>query len=204
MSGLRQLVTFALQKRALVILLFVAFMGAGFAGFARLNIEAYPDPVPPTVVVITQNPGQSAAEIERYITILIEVGLSGIPNLAKVRSTSLFGLAVVSAQFTCAFTYDQSLQQVLNRLGQINLPGGVQPQISPWSPIGEIMRYRVVARRASTWPTSACRRTGCCNGASSACRAWWTSRPTAGRPSPTTSWSISRSSTPTTSRCPRS
>jgi len=138
---LRHLLTFALQKRALVILLFVTFMGVGFG---QLNIEAYPDPVPPTVVVITQSAGQSAEEIERYITIPIEVGLSGMPNLAKVRSTSLFGLSVVSAQFTYAFNYEQSLQQVLNRLGQMNLPQGAQPQISPWSPIGEIMRYRVV------------------------------------------------------------
>ena len=141
---MRQLVAFALEKRALVILLFLAFMGLGFAGFPRLNIEAYPDPVPPTVVVITQNAGQSAEEIERYITIPIEVGLSGMPNLSKVRSTSLFGLSVVSAQFTFAYNYDQSLQQVLNRLAQTTLPPGVQPSISPWSPIGEILRYRVV------------------------------------------------------------
>jgi cobalt-zinc-cadmium resistance protein CzcA len=136
---MRILLGFALQKRALVILLFVAFM---VLGFAQLNIEAYP--VPPTVVVISQNSGQSAEEIERYVTIPIEVGLSGMPNLAKVRSTSLFGLSVVSAQFTFAFNYEQSLQQVLDRLTQINLPNGVQPQISPWSPIGEILRYRIV------------------------------------------------------------
>jgi heavy metal efflux system protein len=142
---MRYLVAFALQKRALVILLYIAFLCIGFAGFRQLNIEAYPDPVPPTVVVITQNQGQSAEEIERYITIPIEVGLSGMPNLAKVRSTSLFGLSVVSAQFTFAYNYEQSLQQVLNRLGQISgLPDNVQPQISPWSPIGEILRYRVV------------------------------------------------------------
>ncbi|HYZ33847.1 MAG TPA: CusA/CzcA family heavy metal efflux RND transporter [Crenalkalicoccus sp.] len=142
---MRHVVAFALQKRALVILLFIAYLCLGFAGFARLNIEAYPDPVPPTVVVITQNQGQSAEEIERYITVPIEVGLSGMPNLSKVRSTSLFGLSVVSAQFTYAYSYEQALQQVLNRLGQISgLPNGVQPAISPWSPIGEILRYRVV------------------------------------------------------------
>jgi cobalt-zinc-cadmium resistance protein CzcA len=141
---MRHIVAFALEKRALVILLFLAFLGLGFAGFRQLNIEAYPDPVPPTVVVITQNAGQSAEEIERYITIPIEVGLSGMPNLSKVRSTSLFGLSVVSAQFTFAYNYEQSLQQVLNRLGQITLPSGVQPSISPWSPIGEILRYRIL------------------------------------------------------------
>jgi len=141
---MRVLIAFSLQQRALLIVLFLGFLGAGFYGFTQLNIEAYPDPVPPTVVVITQNPGQSAEEIERYISIPVEVGLAGMPNLARVRSTSLFGLSVVSAQFTFAVTYEQALQQVLNRLGQLNgLPNGVEPAISPWSPIGEILRYRV-------------------------------------------------------------
>ncbi|RVT92226.1 efflux RND transporter permease subunit [Rhodovarius crocodyli] len=142
---LRHLVAFSLSKRALLLLLFIGFLGAGAWGFNHLNIEAYPDPVPPTVVVITQNSGQSAEEIERYITVPIEVGLSGMPNLTRVRSQSLFGLSVVQAQFTYAYNYEQALQQVLNRLGQLSgLPAGVQPSISPWSPIGEIMRYRVV------------------------------------------------------------
>ena len=140
---MRHIIAFSIQKRALILLLFVAFMGAGFYGFSKLNIEAYPDPVPPTVVVITQNAGQSAEEIERYVTVPVEVGLAGMPNLQRIRSTSLFGLSVVQAQFSYDFNYEQSQQQVLNRLGQINLPPGVQPQISPWSPIGEILRYRV-------------------------------------------------------------
>ncbi|WP_160121092.1 efflux RND transporter permease subunit [Rhodovarius lipocyclicus] len=141
---LRHLVAFSLAKRALLLLLFLGFLGAGAWGFNQLNIEAYPDPVPPTVVIITQNAGQSAEEIERYITIPIEVGLSGMPNLNRVRSQSLFGLSVVQAQFSYAYNYEQALQQVLNRLGQLSgLPQGVQPSISPWSPIGEIMRYRV-------------------------------------------------------------
>ncbi|MFN3448703.1 MAG: efflux RND transporter permease subunit [Roseococcus sp.] len=140
---MRQIIAFSLQQRLLVLLLFLAFLGVGAFGFARLNIEAYPDPVPPTVVVITQNPGQSAEEVERYITVPIETGLAGMPSLQRIRSTSLFGLSVVQAQFSHAFSYEQALQQVLNRLGQIALQPGVQPQISPWSPIGEIMRYRL-------------------------------------------------------------
>ncbi len=140
---MRQVIAFSLAKRHLILLLFVGFVAAGAWGFGQLNIEAYPDPVPPTVVVISQNGGQSAEEIERYVTIPVEVGLAGMPNLRTVRSTSLFGLSVVQAQFTYGFTYEQALQQVLNRLGQITLPAGVQPQISPWSPIGEILRYRL-------------------------------------------------------------
>jgi heavy metal efflux system protein len=142
---MRQIVAFSLQRRPLVILVFFAFVALGLVGFTRLNIEAYPDPVPPQVVVVTQNPGQGAEEIERYVTIPIEVAMAGLPNLTSVRSTSLFGLSDVRVQFNFSYTYDQALQQVLNRLGQLQgLPEGVEPAISPLSPIGEIMRYRLV------------------------------------------------------------
>jgi heavy metal efflux system protein len=142
---MRQIVAFSLQRRPLVILLFFTFILVGLVAFTKLNIEAYPDPVPPQVVIITQNPGQSAEEIERYVSIPVEVAMAGLPNLTSVRSTSLFGLSDVRVQFNFNYTYDQALQQVLNRLGQLDgLPEGVQPQISPLSPIGEIMRYRLI------------------------------------------------------------
>ncbi|RYJ02592.1 MAG: efflux RND transporter permease subunit, partial [Acetobacteraceae bacterium] len=142
---MRQIVAFSLQRRPLVILLFFTFIVVGLVAFTKLNIEAYPDPVPPQVVIITQNPGQSAEEIERYVSIPVEVAMAGLPNLTSVRSTSLFGLSDVRVQFNFSYTYDQALQQVLNRLGQLDgLPEGVQPQISPLSPIGEIMRYRLI------------------------------------------------------------
>ncbi|MBV9198799.1 MAG: efflux RND transporter permease subunit [Alphaproteobacteria bacterium] len=119
--------------------------GIGIASFVKLNIEAYPDPVPPLVDVVTQNPGQSAEEIERYITIPIEIQMAGIPNVTAVRTISLFGLSDVKVQFTYAFTYDEAQQWVINRLSQLSpLPNSASPQISPESPIGEIYRYRVV------------------------------------------------------------
>ncbi|MEO3473228.1 CusA/CzcA family heavy metal efflux RND transporter [Roseomonas sp. CAU 1739] len=142
---MRHLVAFVLERRPLILLLFGVFLVVGVVSFRSLNIEAYPDPVPPTVVIITQNQGQSAEEIERYITIPVEVAMSGLPNVTTVRSTSLFGLSDVRVQFTFAYTYEEALQQVLNRLGQLSgLPDGAQPSISPSSPIGEIMRYRLV------------------------------------------------------------
>lgn len=142
---MQHIVAFSLERRPLVLLLFAVFLVVGAAGFRSLNIEAYPDPVPPTVVIITQNPGQNAEEIERTITIPIEVAMSGLPNLTTVRSTSLFGLSDVRVQFNFNYTYDEAVQQVLNRLGQLSgLPEGAQPGISPASPIGEIMRYRLV------------------------------------------------------------
>jgi len=138
-------IAFALRQRVLMVLLLWFVFGVGIASFIKLNIEAYPDPVPPLVDIVTQNPGQSAEEIERYITIPIEIQMAGIPNVTAVRTISLFGLSDVKVQFTYAFTYDEAQQWVINRLSQLApLPNAATPQISPDSPIGEIYRYRVV------------------------------------------------------------
>jgi|HubBroStandDraft_1064217.scaffolds.fasta_scaffold06807_4 cobalt-zinc-cadmium resistance protein CzcA len=137
-------VGFALKQRILMVVLLFFLLGAGVISFLKLNIEAYPDPVPPLVDIITQSSGQSAEEIERYITIPIEVQMAGIPHITAIRTISLFGLSDVKVQFTYDFTYEQAEQWVINRLSQLPpLPNGAQPQISPTSPIGEIYRYRV-------------------------------------------------------------
>jgi len=138
------LVSFALRRRVLIVILLVLSLAGGVVSFAALNIEAYPDPVPPLVDIVTQNTGQSAEEIERYITIPIEVQMAGIPNVQAIRTISLFGLSDVKVQFTYDFSYYQAEQWVFNRLSQLSgMPNGAQPQISPTSPIGEIFRYRV-------------------------------------------------------------
>src|ERR1700688_5054394 len=98
------IIAFSLRLRALVIAIFVMLLIAGIIAFVQLNIEAYPDPVPPLVDIVTQNPGQSAEEIERYITIPIEIELSGIPHVTAIRTISLFGLSDVKLQFTYDFT----------------------------------------------------------------------------------------------------
>jgi heavy metal efflux system protein len=139
------IVAFSLKQRVPMVMLFVVVLFAGVIAFRELNIEAYPDPTPPMVDVITQSPGLSAEEIERYITIPIEVNVATAPHLTAMRTISLFGLSDVKLQFSFDFTYEQALQQVLNRLSQMPaLPNNAQPQISPVSPIGEIYRYRLV------------------------------------------------------------
>ncbi|MFI4869258.1 MAG: efflux RND transporter permease subunit [Steroidobacterales bacterium] len=139
------IVAFALKQRLFMMVLLSLVLIAGVISFTRLNIEAYPDPVPPLVDIVTQSSGQSAEEIERYITIPIEVQMAGIPNVSSVRTISLFGLSDVKVQFTYEFSYQQAEQWVINRLSQLPaLPNGAQPTISPDSPIGEIFRYRVV------------------------------------------------------------
>jgi cobalt-zinc-cadmium resistance protein CzcA len=142
MSGL---FSFVLRQRILVAVLTVFVFAAGVVSFINLNIEAYPDPVPPLVDIVTQSTGQSAEEMERYITIPIEVQMAGIPNITAIRTISLFGLSDVKVQFSYAFTYEEAEQRVINRLAQLPpLPNGALPGISPASPIGEIFRYRVV------------------------------------------------------------
>ena len=137
-------VAFALKHRVLMVVLFVMMLAGGIMAFRELNIEAYPDPTPPMVDVITQSPGLSAEEIERYITIPIEAQTSGLRSLTSIRTISLYGLSDVKLQFSFDLTYEQALQLVLNRLSQVPpLPNNAQPQISPVSPIGEIYRYRL-------------------------------------------------------------
>src|SRR6202012_3884779 len=134
----------AVKRRFLMVGLFAAVIIGGLVAFQQLNIEAYPDPTPPMVDIVTQSPGLSAEEIERYITIPLETQVAGIKNLNVIRTISLYGLSDVKLQFSFDFTYDEAQQQVLNRLSQLApLPGNVQTGISPLSPIGEIYRSRL-------------------------------------------------------------
>src|SRR5262245_29247354 len=142
---MNSLVEFALRQRVLILMTFIAMFAGGIFAFRVLNIEAYPDPTPPMVDVVTQSPGLSAEEIERYITIPIETQTAALRNLTSIRTISLYGLSDVKLQFNFNYTYDEALQQVLNRLSQLPaLPNNVQPTISPVSPIGEIYRYKLV------------------------------------------------------------
>jgi cobalt-zinc-cadmium resistance protein CzcA len=139
-----RLVALAVSRRYLMVGMFIAVLVGGLIAFKQLNIEAYPDPTPPMVDIVTQSPGLSSEEIERYITIPIETQVAGIKNLRTIRTISLYGLSDVKLQFSFDYTYEEALQQVLNRLSQLApLPGNVQPTISPLSPTGEIFRYRL-------------------------------------------------------------
>src|ERR1700754_352667 len=104
------IVAFSLKHRMLMVVVFVALLVGGIMAFRELNIEAYPDPTPPMVDVITQRTGHSAEEIERYITIPIETQTTGLRNLSSIRTISLYGLSDVKLQFSFDLTYVQALQ----------------------------------------------------------------------------------------------
>lgn len=139
----KRIVAFALQNRALVILLALVLLVGGLIAFEQLPVEAYPNPVPPMVEVIAQPPGWSAEEVERYVTIPLEIGLSGMPGLDHVRSQSLYALTDVKCYFKWGTRYEDARQEVINRLQFTQLPAGVQAQLSPWNAIGEVYRFNV-------------------------------------------------------------
>jgi cobalt-zinc-cadmium resistance protein CzcA len=140
---MRGLISSLLRYRPMVIVALAAWIAGGVYMFLRLDIEAYPDPSPPLVEVITQNPSWSAEEMERQVTVPIETVLFGIPHLEYARSTAIFGLSDVKLYFDYDSDYFWDRQEVLNRLQLVSLPGNLSPQLSPESPVGEIYRYRL-------------------------------------------------------------
>ncbi len=140
---MRSLIASLLRYRPLVIIALVAWIAAGFYMFLRLDIEAYPDPSPPLVEFITQNPSWSAEEMEQQVTVPVEAALFGMPHLDDVRSITIFGLSDVKLYFDYSSDYFWDRQEALNRLQNLSLPNNLSPQLSPESPIGEIYRYQL-------------------------------------------------------------
>lgn len=138
-----RIVEISLVQRFLVCVLGFLLLFGGLYAFHLLDIVAYPDPSPPMVELITQLPGYSAEEIERQITIPIEVALNGTPGLTDVRSLSIFGLSDVKVYFDFDTDLFRNRQEILNRLNSVQLPQGVQPMLSPWWAIAEIYRYEL-------------------------------------------------------------
>jgi len=143
---IERIVRLSLRSPIFTLLLATVVVLGGLAAFKSLNIEAYPNPVPPLVEVITQPQGLSAEEVERQVTIPLEVALAGMPGLDHVRSQSLFGLSDVKCYFNWDIEYKDARQEVINRLQFAELPNDLHPRLSPWNAIGELFRYRVVGK----------------------------------------------------------
>jgi cobalt-zinc-cadmium resistance protein CzcA len=139
---IRGLVDFALNNRFLVVVIAILLLGWGIISFQALPIEAYPDVANNYVQVITQWPGRAAEEVEQQVTIPIETVVNGLPHLQHLRSVSIFGLSSVTLIFDDESENDWNRQKVLERLTQVTLPTGLQPQIgTDWSPVGQIFFY---------------------------------------------------------------
>src|SRR5215469_13911412 len=140
---LRSLMSFCLSRRPLAIVGFICFVAVGYAAFTTLNVEAYPDPAPPIIEIIAQYPGQSPEEVERYVTIPLEIAVASTPGLTYIRSNTVFALGFIRLQFEYGRDYYFVRQQVINRLKDATLPAAVTPVISPAGGISEILRYQL-------------------------------------------------------------
>ena len=141
-SLMNRVVAASLAQPLLVILMILVLIGAGVRSLQRLPVDAYPDLSPPIVEIITQWPGHTAEEVERLITVPVEIGMNGIPKADNVRSISLYGLSDVIITFHEGAGDDYTRQQAFNLLPGVSLPSGVTPTVSPLSsPSGLIYRY---------------------------------------------------------------
>src|SRR5918912_2585228 len=140
----RKLVSLALNQPLFTLMLSVLFVAAGIVAFRSLPVEAFPDVTDVQVTVITLFPGHAPEEVEKQVTIPLEIGLSGIPNAVRMFSHTQFGLSYIILTFNDNATDYFARQQVLERLQGVDLPAGLQPQLAPLSTaIGEIYRYRL-------------------------------------------------------------
>src|SRR6516165_12270517 len=150
----RKLIGWALDNPLVVIMLAGFLAVIGVASFLNVNVEAYPDPAPAIVEVIALYPGASAQEVERQVTIPLEVTFAGMPGLKKINSKSLFGLSDLKMTWHYGgdYTYYTARQEVINRMATIALPlpPNVTPGITPESPTGEIFRYILKAPKDSS------------------------------------------------------
>src|SRR6202012_3708769 len=139
---MRKAVELALNNRFMVIALGLLLLVWGGISFHNLPVEAYPDVANNYVTIITQWPGRAAEEVEQQVSIPIEIIMNGVPHLQSLRSVSLAGLSSVNMIFDDDSINDWNREKVVERLSQVTLPAGLQPQIgSDWSPVGQIFWY---------------------------------------------------------------
>src|SRR5215470_16954921 len=143
----KRLVTFALYQPLFLLLVVALFIAAGLVAFQTLPIEAFPDVTDVQVSVITLFAGHAPEEVEKQVTIPIEIALSGVPHAVRLFSHTQFGLSFVILTFNDQASDYFARQQVLERLQGVELPPGVQPQLAPLTtPIGELYRYQLIGQ----------------------------------------------------------
>lgn len=142
------LIRFSLKHRLFILGVTVALIASGIMAFRDTIIDVFPDVTNTQVTIITQWPGRSAEELEKFVTIPIEAAVNGVPDKVALRSTTLFGLSVVKIIFDDHVTDFEARQMVANLLASAQMPDGVEPEIQPpYGPTGEIYRYTL---RSST------------------------------------------------------
>ena len=139
---IHKLVQMALHQRFLVLMLVVLLVIGGVISFQRMPVDAYPDLAPPTVELITQWPGHASEEVERLITLPLEVEMAGTPRMVVMRSISLYGLSDIILTFDEGTDNYFARQIVFEKIGDAQLPSGITPSMAPlFSPSGLVYRY---------------------------------------------------------------
>ncbi|MDR6459239.1 cobalt-zinc-cadmium resistance protein CzcA [Chryseobacterium vietnamense] len=147
---MKKLLTISIQKRWLMLALFLLLGFFGYYSWTRLSIEAYPDIADVTSQVVTQVPGLAAEEVEQQITIPLERSLNGLPGMHVMRSKSTFGLSIITMVFDDGIDDYWARQRIQERLTDVELPYGAQPGLDPLtSPIGEVYRYIIESNNHS-------------------------------------------------------
>ena len=142
MSLIDRIISTSLRQRTLVLLLTAVAVVAGVMCFQQTPVDAFPDVTQTKVTIITQWPGRSAEEIEKFVSIPIEIAMNSVQQKTDIRSTTLFGLSVVTVLFDDHADADFARQQIYNLLSNADLPDGVSPEVQPlYGPTGEVYRY---------------------------------------------------------------
>src|SRR5258708_39005868 len=141
---IKRIVSFALYQPLFIVFGLIVFVGAGLFAFKNLPVEAFPDVTDTQVTVISLYPGRAAEEVEKQVTIPLEVALSGLPGAVRMFVHTQFGLSFLIITFDDGVNGYFARQQVVERLREVDLPEGAQSQLAPFSTaIGEIYRYRL-------------------------------------------------------------
>jgi heavy metal efflux system protein len=139
---IHRIVQFALRQRFLVLIVTAMMIGFGIYSFQQMPVDAYPDLSPPMVEIVTQWPGHAAEEVERLITLPLEVEFSGAPQMEVMRSISLYGLSDIRLTFKEGTDNYFARQVIFQRIADAQMPGGVAPSMAPlFSPSGLVYRY---------------------------------------------------------------
>src|SRR2546422_6295137 len=147
---IKRIVSFSLYQPLFVAIGLALFIGAGVWAFSNLPVEAFPDVTDTQVTVISLYPGRAAEEVEKQVTVPLEVGLSGLPGAIRMFSHTQFGLSFIILTFDDRYSGYFARQQVVERLREVDMPEGAQAQLAPFSTaIGEIYRYRMKGDKVS-------------------------------------------------------
>ena len=147
---IKSIIHFSLRHRYFVFFMTAILAGIGFVSYQNTPIETFPDVTNTQIIIITQWPGRSAEEVEKFVTIPLETALNSVQRKSNLRTTSSFGLSYVRLIFDDDVTDEFARQQVLSRIGNVDLPDGIKPEVEPpYGPTGEIFRYTLKSKTRS-------------------------------------------------------